>query len=128
MKIALKFLSNPSVLIGLFAAGFIFWAVHTHNENLSLKHTVASQVETIQKMDKKMTELNENVKVIKGDQERLGVFMNSMNKTKTNETVVSKKLSAIPNTSTNKPFLNKDLEEAARIFRDYQLQEQNSGK
>jgi type II secretory pathway pseudopilin PulG len=106
--------TNPIVILAAVAAFFFFGYTNTQHENQQLKQQ-ASAYEQIFKAQERSLQIQER------DFQLLGDFQKKGQVVVIKQQDTNRKIDAIPDTSTNKPFTNSELRDAASILRDHQI-------
>ena len=117
MTLILKLLSSPISWLAILA-GVVFF-LHQSNQNLNLKLDASQGV--IERLEKNVKQLNDNVIIVQGDQQRFEQLMVKKGDLRKSQDSINERLSAIPDTSTCRPFQDTNTLDAARQFRDYQV-------
>jgi len=115
----LKFLFHPSTLIAMFAAGSMWFFMHTIQQNKDLKQELNNTKGQIE-------ELHNQMVLQQGDMDKLLDITRKNSKVRQREADVNSKIAEIPKTSTDRPFSNPDLLNAAGMLREYQSSEQST--
>lgn len=111
-----KVLTNKYIWIGLGVLTALFFLIHIKNielENRGLKAAIVSDTAAI----KSLTQAQE---ILHGDVKNMNDLLNKRQVIYVNQAKLNDKLSHIPNTTTEHPFSDPNLLEAAKQLREYQ--------
>jgi hypothetical protein len=109
-------ITNKYTWIGLGVLAALFFFVHVKNleiENANLKAAIVADTAAI----KSLTQAQD---IIHGDIQNMNELLNKRQVIYTNQSKLNTNLSKIPDTTTDHPFTDPNLLEAARQLRAYQ--------
>lgn len=115
----LKWILNPITIVGIILVLLLFSVNNLSHKNQNLNDKVAQKEQTI-------TAQNKSIYILGEDNKSLAELNNKKLKIYGKQQELSDKLNEIKDTSTNKPFTNPELLDAAIVMRDYQNSVLNS--
>ena len=115
----LKWILNPITIVGIILVLLLFSVNNISHKNQNLNDKVAQKEQII-------TAQNKSIYILGEDSKSLAELNNKKLKVYGKQQELSDKLNEIKDTSTNKPFTNPELLDAAIVMRDYQNSVLNS--
>ena len=115
----LKWVLNPITIFGIILVLLLFSVNNLSHKNQNLNDKVAQKEQII-------TAQNKSIYILSEDNKSLAELNNKKLKVYGKQQELSDKLNEIKDTSTNKPFTNPELLDAAIVMRDYQNSVLNS--